>query len=122
MSRLSLRPRVLAAALVGFAILCCLAPPPAGAQAVSGTILGFVKDSTGAVVPGATVTLVNTGTGYSRSVVTDASGEYTAPLIPTGTYTRVRRAHGLQEGRRRPTSCWASTRRSAWTSPSSSAP
>jgi len=87
MSRLSLRPRVLTAALVAFAILCCLAPPPAGAQAVSGTILGFVKDSTGAVVPGATVTLVNTGTGYSRSVVTDASGEYTAPLIPTGTYS-----------------------------------
>ena len=87
MSRLSLRPRVLAAALVGFAILCCLAPPPAGAQAVSGTILGFVKDSTGAVVPGATVTLVNAGTGYTRTVVTDASGEYTAPLIPTGTYT-----------------------------------
>ena len=87
MSRLPLGLRVLAAALVGFAVLCCLAPPPAGAQAVSGTILGFVQDSTGAVVPGATVTLVNTGTGYSRSVVSDAAGEYTAPLIPTGTYT-----------------------------------
>jgi hypothetical protein len=78
---------VLAATLVGLAILCCLAPPPAAAQAVSGTILGFVKDSTGAVVPGATVTVLNTGTGFTRNVVTDASGEYTAPLIPTGTYT-----------------------------------
>ena len=97
MSRLSLRPRVLAAALVAFAILCCLAPPPAGAQAVSGTILGFVKDSTGAVVPGATVTLVNTGTGYSRSVVTDASGEYTAPLIPTGTYTVTAELTGFKK-------------------------
>ena len=73
--------------LAGLAVLCCLAPPPAHAQAVSGTILGVVKDSTGAVVPGATVTLVNTGTSYTRSVVTDASGQYTAPLIPTGTYT-----------------------------------
>ena len=87
MSRLPLRLRVLAAALAGVAILCCLAPPPAGAQAVSGTILGIVQDSTGAVVPGATVTLVNTGTGFSRSVVSDTAGEYTAPLIPTGTYT-----------------------------------
>ena len=97
MSRLSLRPRVLAAALVGFAILCCLAPPPAGAQAVSGTILGFVQDSTGAVVPGATVTLVNTGTGYSRSVVTNAAGEYTAPLIPTGTYTVTAEITGFKK-------------------------
>jgi hypothetical protein len=86
MSRTLRRLRVLVA-LVGLALLCGLAPPPAAAQAVSGTILGFVKDATGAVVPGATVTLVNAGTGYSRSVVTDASGEYTAPLIPTGTYT-----------------------------------
>jgi hypothetical protein len=82
----SLVSRVAGAALLGIGLLC-LPPPPAAAQAVSGTILGFVKDSTGAVVPGATVTLVNTGTGFSRTVVTNATGEYTAPLIPTGTYT-----------------------------------
>ena len=82
----SLVSRVAGAALLGLGLLC-MPPPPAAAQAVSGTILGFVKDSTGAVVPGATVTLVNTGTGFSRTVVTNATGEYTAPLIPTGTYT-----------------------------------
>ena len=82
---------------MGLAVLSCLAPPPAGAQAVSGTILGFVQDSTGAVVPGATVTLVNTGTGFSRSVVTDASGEYTAPLIPTGTYTVTAELTGFKK-------------------------
>ena len=80
-------PGLLKVVLAGLAIVCCLAPPPAHAQAVSGTILGFVKDSSGAVVPGATVTVVNTGTGFTRTVVTDANGEYTAPLIPTGTYT-----------------------------------
>jgi hypothetical protein len=73
--------------LAGLAVFCCLAPPPAHAQAVSGTILGFVKDSSGGVIPGATVTVVNTGTGFTRAVVADARGEYTAPLIPTGTYT-----------------------------------
>jgi hypothetical protein len=86
MTTRSLVSRLAAIALLGLGLLC-LPPPPAAAQAVSGTILGFVKDSTGAVVPGATVTLVNAGTGFSRTVVTDAAGEYTAPLIPTGTYT-----------------------------------
>ena len=71
----------------GLVVLFSLAPPPAHAQAVSGTILGSVKDSTGAVVPGATVTVLNTGTGFTRTVITEARGEYTAPLIPTGTYT-----------------------------------
>ncbi len=68
-------------------LLSCLVPGELSAQAVSGTILGTVKDSTGAVMPGASVTLVNTGTGFTRTVVTDAKGEYTAPQVPTGTYT-----------------------------------
>jgi hypothetical protein len=86
MTTRSLVSRLAAIALLGLGLLC-LPPPPAAAQAVSGTILGFVKDSSGAVMPGVTVTLVNAGTGFSRTVVTDAAGEYTAPLIPTGTYT-----------------------------------
>ena len=59
----------------------------AAAQAVSGTILGTVTDSTGAVVPGAKVTIVNEGTGLTRIVVADTNGEYTAPSLPTGHYT-----------------------------------
>ncbi len=74
-------------ALLGLAVLACLVPTPLGAQAVSGTILGLVKDSSGAAMPGATVTLVHTGTGLTRTVVTDAKGEYTAPSLPTGSYT-----------------------------------
>jgi hypothetical protein len=80
---------VLAARLAwaALAALLCLSPRPLHAQAVSGTILGNVRDSSGGIVPGATVTLVNTGTGLTRAVTTDASGEYTAPMIPTGTYS-----------------------------------
>jgi hypothetical protein len=59
----------------------------AAAQSVSGTILGTVTDSTGAVVAGAKVTLVNEGTGLSRVVTADGSGDYTAPGLPTGHYT-----------------------------------
>ncbi len=57
------------------------------AQAVTGTLTGIVGDSTGAVLPGVSVTIVHTETGFTRTLVTDANGEYTAPSIPTGTYT-----------------------------------
>jgi hypothetical protein len=60
---------------------------PAGAQAVTGTILGDVKDESRAVVAGTTVSLLHVGTGFTRTVVTDSSGAYTAPLLPTGSYT-----------------------------------
>ena len=63
----------------------CLLPASLAAQAVTGTILGTITDTTGAVMPGATVTLTNAGTGLVRVVVTDAGGEYTAPSLPTGT-------------------------------------
>jgi hypothetical protein len=87
MSRSSLRWRLLALAVAAAGLLCWVAPPAAHAQAVSGTILGFVKDSSGGVVPGVTVTVTNTGTRFTRNVVTDSRGEYSAPLIPTGTYS-----------------------------------
>ena len=52
--------RLLGLMLAAIALLAFIVPAPASAQAVSGTILGVVKDSSGGVVPGATVTLVNT--------------------------------------------------------------
>jgi hypothetical protein len=56
------------------------------AQTPTGTILGSVKDSQGGVVPGATVTATNTGTQFSRTVVTDDAGEYALRLLPVGNY------------------------------------
>src|SRR5215831_433174 len=56
------------------------------AQAVSGTILGTVQDSTGASVPEASVTIVNSETGLTRTLTTDSAGEYNAPSLPPGTY------------------------------------
>ena len=88
---------VLRCAVVAMAVVLSMSPPPASAQAVSGTILGTVRDSTGAALPGATVTLTNMGTGFSRSVVADASGEFTAPLIPTGTYSVTGEMNGFKK-------------------------
>jgi hypothetical protein len=64
-----------------------LPAPSAIAQAVSGTVLGEVRDTSGAVVPGATVVLTHAETGFTRTVRTDAAGQYTVPSIPTGTYS-----------------------------------
>jgi hypothetical protein len=46
------------------------------AQSTTGTILGKVTDSAGLVLPGATVTVTNTETGLTRTVVTDGEGSY----------------------------------------------
>jgi Carboxypeptidase regulatory-like domain len=76
--------------------LVVLTPSVAAAQAVTGTILGRVTDSSGAIIPGATVTLTNTGTTQSRAVVTDAAGEYSAPSLPTGKYTVTAEIQGFK--------------------------
>jgi hypothetical protein len=88
---------VLRCAVVALALLAWLSPRPASAQAVSGTILGTVRDSSGAAMPGASVTLTNTATGLSRTVVTDPNGEYTAPLLPTGTYNVMAEMSGFKK-------------------------
>jgi hypothetical protein len=73
---------------LSLALLCLgSTPSPAGAQAVSGTILGSVTDPTGAVVANSKVTIINEGTGLTRTVTSDGNGEYVAPSLPTGRYT-----------------------------------
>ena len=81
----------------------------AWAQAVSGTILGTVTDSTGAVVAGAKVTLVNEGTGLTRVVMADNNGEYTAPGLPTGHYTITSEMTGFTPWGARSRSCASSS-------------
>jgi hypothetical protein len=68
------------------AVAAMLVTASALAQSPTGTILGGVKDTQGAAVPGATVTATNLGTQYSRSTVTDAAGEYALRLLPVGNY------------------------------------
>ena len=62
------------------------------AQVITGTISGTVKDSSGAVVPGATVTVTNTDKNIVvRTVKADAVGAYTAPLLRPVDLQRRRR-------------------------------
>jgi hypothetical protein len=77
-------------------IALSLLPGSLVAQAVSGTLLGTITDASGAVMPGATVTLKNVNTGLTRTLVTDSAGEYTAPSLPTGKYTVVAELSGFK--------------------------
>ncbi len=73
-------------ALVFFA-LTLFAGPSTFAQTFRGTILGSVTDSSGAAVPGATVTIKNVDTGLVRTVTTSDDGSYSAPELPIGNYS-----------------------------------
>src|SRR6266446_1620781 len=73
-------------ALVAFA-LTHFAGTSSFAQTFRGTILGSVTDSSGAAVPGATVTIKNVDTGLVRTVTTSDDGSYAAPELPIGTYS-----------------------------------
>ena len=76
--------------------LLSLAPASAPAQSTFGEILGTVHDSSGAVVQGAQVTLVNTGTSTKRTAKTDANGNYAFNNIDVGMYTLTLTASGFE--------------------------
>jgi len=67
-------------------------PAMASAQIVGGTISGTIHDSTGAAVSGAIVTVRQTDTGFTRTLVTGVDGRYAAPSVPVGSYS-VSAAH-----------------------------
>jgi hypothetical protein len=56
------------------------------AQVPTGTILGTVKDPSGAVVAGAAITIRNVDTGDRRTAVSGTDGAYRVPQLPTGHY------------------------------------
>lgn len=99
--RLRFKSRIrVAARLAGIGrislILLALVPVSLAQTAVTGGLNGVVKDSAGAVVPGATVTVVDTSTGGARVLTTNATGRYTAPFLKPGKYTVSATAKGLQ--------------------------
>ena len=78
------------------AVMCIAWTNAASAQNVYGSLVGNVTDSTGAVLPGAAVTATHTGTNLTREVVTNESGAYSIPNIPSGTYQVVVALAGFQ--------------------------
>src|SRR4051812_367269 len=77
--RIQVRPLALALSLVAFS------GSPLNAQS-TGTMVGTVADSSGAVVADASVKITNNGTGQSRTVTTNGVGSYQAAQLQVGTY------------------------------------
>ncbi len=96
MNRISVKI-IPAACLLGLLISM---PPALLAQSDTAQISGFVKDATGAVVPGATVVISNESTGIERRVQTNDSGYYIVTSVPAGTYTVSVEAPGFKIAQR----------------------
>lgn len=65
------------------------------AQILYGTLVGNVTDGTGAVIPGAQVTITNEGTAVTREGEANAAGAYQFPTLSTGTYRVEVRSDGF---------------------------
>lgn len=81
------RRRMIACLIMTVGVACLLVSGRAMAQAVSNSkIAGVVRDSSGGVLPGATVTATNTATGLTNTVYSTTEGTYVLPNLPVGPY------------------------------------
>src|SRR5205809_1764451 len=55
-------------------------------QTATATIVGVVKDTSGALIPGVSITIKHTETGQTRTAISSDSGSYNVPLLPVGAY------------------------------------
>ena len=78
------------------AAICALLMGSASAQVTTATFYGIVNDSTGAVIPGASVNLKNEDTAAAYHKTTDAAGEFGFDFLPVGTYTLRIEAQGFK--------------------------
>ena len=69
----------------------------ASAQETTGTITGTVRDPSGAVVPGASVTVHNARTGVERRIAANSEGNYIATALPVGTYEVIVERQGFKK-------------------------
>jgi hypothetical protein len=83
--------------LVAVAGVSCLDVKFAFAQTVTGTIVGTVTDQSGAVLPGVSVTILQTATGISKTVITNEAGQYTVPFLQPGIYSVTAELTGFKK-------------------------
>ena len=74
-------------AVMAAAIFCLNGAMRSSAQEITATMFGTVSDSTGAVIPNATVVLTQTQTNFRRETKTNGQGEYRVEFLPVGPYT-----------------------------------
>src|SRR5437016_1224547 len=77
-------------------MICLLACGAAFAQTANATLGGTVSDSSGALIPGATITATNTATGIVNMTVTNEAGVYQFASLQPGTYRVQAELPGFQ--------------------------
>jgi hypothetical protein len=82
---------------IALCVLFLIAAAPGWSQVESGRIVGTVHDTSGAAVPGARVTVENTGTNIRHTVTTDAAGQFVVTQLQPGTYTASVEHEGFQK-------------------------
>src|SRR5262245_25546397 len=85
------KPVVFTAALLCFALI-----PNLFAQTANATLGGTVTDSTGALIPGVTITATNTQTGIVTTALTNEAGAYQFASLQTGSYKVTAELSGFQ--------------------------
>jgi len=92
---MSLVTRVATAAAI--AACLCAVPSSAAAQAVTGTLLGNITDSSGGTVPGVSVTATEVQTNVSRTTISNEAGHYTFSSLPNGKYSVSAELQGFKK-------------------------
>ncbi len=84
--------------LAVFVVLALLFSTPSGSAQLgnSGSVEGMVKDASGAVVPNATIELLNPVSGFRREVATGTDGNFRIANVPLNPYHLVARADGFE--------------------------
>src|SRR6266571_2725655 len=90
-----MRKSILTGALL-CTMLCLVFTISAFAQSTNASLGGTVSDSTGALIPGVTITATNTNTGIAQTNLTNESGVYQFPVLSTGTYKITAELPGFQ--------------------------
>ena len=83
------------AVMLSFFLTCLCSP--LHAQYENGSVVGTIRDASGAAVPGATVTITNTATAISTHTKTNAQGDYDIPQLRVGVYNIAATAVGFTE-------------------------
>jgi hypothetical protein len=95
---------LLASRLLHMALAILLVVPALSAygQFESASVLGYVKDTSGAAIPNTTVTLTNAATGIIQKAITDAEGRYEFASVPIGRYSVGSEAAGFERAQTTP--------------------
>ncbi|MSO46234.1 MAG: TonB-dependent receptor [Acidobacteria bacterium] len=94
-----MRPMLRGVSLFLFFGLCVAFVPSLGAQSLNATLAGVIRDGSGGVLPGVTVTARHTGTNQTRDTITDDRGRYALPELAIGQHEITASLQGFQTAR-----------------------